>query len=485
MVSKSTLASGEYDYAFRTAAGATFKQPRSLEFFGGKVKIPLPSKKIDVSLSGINEDIAGYGKVGEPARFSTSYGAGTARVGKEEFGLTYSSPVTGGIQYTEKELGGMTRIEYAPGVIKNIARSKITGKESIEKIAPLDLDIQAVKDTENLYAFSGKAVGSKATSIVSEGQIYSKEPTMISGFDDFTAGLSKNYPNTLKIKGDIVRPIEEGLSQKQIQIQIPKQPSGILRSFAGAVSKTQSKSLGISKIAYPIPMLPSVQAQESFQSFARPVPTNYGNTLISSGGYTTPKLIKRQSIDLYGRTQIKLSDILPVTKARQRIGYGQISKTSQLEFQTQMPRELELQSQIQPQLQQQIQLQQQTQTQKQVQRLTQFPSQPNLNFRYPPFLIPKIPQFSAISEGYLTRGGGGKQANRYQASLVGLISGKKQGRAATTLSGLEVRYPVGVSGRLPSTKRKTRPLYLLQKGKSNPVIKGIEKQLLLKTRRRG
>ena len=107
-------------------------------------------------------------------------------------------------------------------------------------------------------------------------------------------------------------------------------------------------------------------------------------------------------------------------------------------------------------------------------------------FRYPKTpILPKIPLFGSIGEGYLQRGGGGKQANRYQASLLGLLSGKKQRKASTTLSGIEVRYPVGVSERLPGTRRKTKPLYLLQRGKSNNVIQGIEKQLLLKTRRRG
>ena len=74
---------------------------------------------------------------------------------------------------------------------------------------------------------------------------------------------------------------------------------------------------------------------------------------------------------------------------------------------------------------------------------------------------------------------------RYQASLVGLLSGKRVSRQPKVLSGIEVRYPLGVSSRLPGTRRKTRPLYLLRKGKADKSIEGIYRQFLTKTRRRG
>ena len=113
------------------------------------------------------------------------------------------------------------------------------------------------------------------------------------------------------------------------------------------------------------------------------------------------------------------------------------------------------------------------------------PSPYEYPYKTPYYPIPKIPMFGNIPEGSLTYAGGGKQANRYQASLIGLVSGYKQSKAAKTLTGIEIRYPIGVTPARTGGQRKTKPLYLLAKGKGTQAIRGIERQLLYKTGRRG
>lgn len=339
------------------------------------------------------------------------------------------------------------------------------------------------KGSEGFY--QGRPIG---TFFTSEGR----------GFEFARAGgrLKKEFPLTditLRLEKQAAKPsaifrpagIKKTLWEKTFPQQILQEVKPAKQTAFTTLSEQQSKQIVRQSLEKSTQKYLSNLGVKTLNLQATSVAGGFGNYL------TAPKPSRKQA-------QLQIPMLANIEKNIQlqipRLAGGQLQGITNLQIQ--QPLQIPRQAQIPRQLTELVPIQTtiQTQIQLQIPRTAQIQRQTfetPFTFRTPlfPFTpiipFPRMPLFSAIGEGELTRGKAGRALERYQASLLGLISNKRVSRQPKILSGIEIRYPVGVSARLPGRRKRNRPLYLLNRGKASKTIEGIYRQFLTRTRRRG